>query len=408
MRPQIVHPNPEGSPQRNEPDFSLVLGGPLYQLYLRSRLARPPLQLLERRVVGISLICWLPLLLLSTFAGRLAAGVSVPFLRDPEVHIKLLLTLPILIAAELLVHGRIRKVVSQFRERNIIAAEDQPRFNTLVESAMRLRNSIKAEIGLFALVLAVGYWMWSGNLKLTVSSLNLSSWYAINQAGKLHLTAAGTYYALVSLTIFRFILLRWYFRLFIWYRFLWQVSSMPLHFNLYHPDRSGGLGFLSESLVALTPVFVAQSTVLAAVIYARILYAGDRLTDFKGEIGGSLLFFVLVMILPLGFFAAKLDRAGRKARIEFGALGSRYVEDFRDKWILDKGRAGEALLGTSDIQSLADLSNSYNVISTIGLLPVTKQALIRLVVAIAFPLLPLLMTMLPLSEIIKRVFKMVL
>lgn len=383
-----------------------MLGGPLYQLYLRTRLAQPPLKLLHRRMILIPLICWLPLLLLS--ASHLNSGVPVPFLRDPEVHIKLLLALPILIAVEVLAHIRIQKVVAQFRERDIISQEDQPHFERIVASAMRLRNSVAIELGLFAVVLAMGYWMWGQNLKLTVSSLSMSSWYAMNDGSRMRLTAAGSYYALVSLTIFRFILLRWYFRLFIWYRFLWDVRALPLHYNLYHPDRAGGLGFLSESLTAFAPVFVAQSTILAGVFYARILYAGDKLPDLTMEIVCAVLLFVLLLILPLGFFAVQLDRAARKARIEFGSLGSHYVDEFRDKWILGKGRGGEALLGTSDIQSLADLANSYQVVSGISLMPVTKQAFIRLVVAIVVPLLPLTLTVFPLSEIIKRLFKMVL
>jgi hypothetical protein len=40
------------SPLQETPDFSLVLGGPLYQLYLRTRMMRPPLDLLRRRIVG--------------------------------------------------------------------------------------------------------------------------------------------------------------------------------------------------------------------------------------------------------------------------------------------------------------------------------------------------------------------
>jgi uncharacterized protein (TIGR02444 family) len=72
-RPEIVPANPEGSHPRDDPDFSLVLGGPLYQLYLRARLAQPPLDLVTRRVVGASLICWLPLLLLAAFAAAQSA-----------------------------------------------------------------------------------------------------------------------------------------------------------------------------------------------------------------------------------------------------------------------------------------------------------------------------------------------
>src|SRR5579864_4314407 len=126
MRPEIVPANPEGNRPQDDPDFSLVLGGPLYQLYLRTRLARPPLELVTRRVTDISLICWLPLLLLAVFTGRFASGVSIPFLQDIEVHVKFLVVLPMLIAAEVLVDERISKIVAQFRERGIIAQEDKP------------------------------------------------------------------------------------------------------------------------------------------------------------------------------------------------------------------------------------------------------------------------------------------
>ena len=405
MRPEIVPANPEGSRLQEDPDFSLVLGGPLYQLYLRTRLARPPLELVTRRVVDISLICWLPLLLLAAFAGRFTSGVSIPFLQDIEVHVKFLVVLPMLIAAEVMVHDRIRKIVAQFTERGIVAPEDQPRFAEVIASAMRLRNSVLIELFLIAAVIAFGFLMWRGSFRLTLSAITVSSWYAIDESSGLHLTAAGSYYALVSLSILRFIQLRWYFRLFIWYRFLWQVRGLPLKFNLYHPDHAGGLGFLSASLIAFSPVFVAQSASLAAVIFTRIRYAGDRLPSFTLEIAGVLLFFVFAGVLPLTFFSIKLERAGRLAKIEFGVLASHYVNDFRAKWV--QGGVHSGLLGTPDIQSLADLANSYNVVNAMSLLPVTQRALVRLTLLIASPLLPLLLTVIPLSEIIKRLVKMI-
>ncbi len=51
------------------PDFSLVLGGPLYQLYLRTRLARAPIELLHRRIIAFVLITWVPLWLLTAIEG---------------------------------------------------------------------------------------------------------------------------------------------------------------------------------------------------------------------------------------------------------------------------------------------------------------------------------------------------
>ena len=399
-QPRIIT-SAQGTFRHDDQDFSLVVGGPLYQLYVRTRLARPPLDLLSRRVVSLSLICWLPLLVLAAVGGHLTRGVTVPFLRDPEVHIRFLLALPLLIASEVYVHQRMRAIAPQFLARGIVAPQDQGRFEKIVASAMRLSNSVIAEVILIVLVFSLGYWVWRQSFTLEVPT-----WYQVQDSAGLHLNTAGRWYAFVSLSIFRFILIRWYYRLFIWYRFLWQVRALPLHFNLYHPDRSGGLGFLSGSILAFAPVFVAQTMVVAGAIYSHILYEGDRLPSFRLEIAGILLFAVLVVVLPLGFFAPQLEEAGRRAKREFGTLASRYVDDFHRKWVEGGVRGGEPLLGTSDIQSLADLGNSFAVVNQIRLLPLTKEALVRLVVLIALPLLPLTLTMIPLDEIVRRLFKL--
>jgi hypothetical protein len=50
-------------------DLSLVLGGPLYQLWRRLYAAGPALELLARRMIGIPLVAWLPLLVLTAYDG---------------------------------------------------------------------------------------------------------------------------------------------------------------------------------------------------------------------------------------------------------------------------------------------------------------------------------------------------
>jgi hypothetical protein len=267
---------------------------------------------------------------------------------------------------------------------------------------MRLRNSVVIEIGLLILTVMVGAWTWRDILTLPVST-----WYAVNRGGGgLRLTPAGWFYAFVSLSIFRFFLFRWLFRIFIWYRFLWQVSRMPLHFNLYHPDHAGGLGFLSVGSLAIEPVFVAQSVVISSFIYAHILYDRQRLPDFKMEIATFVILALIVLILPLTFFAIKLEYAGRQAKGEFGTLASHYVDDFRKKWVEGGAAPGDPLLGTPDLQSLADLANSFAVVNQMRLLPLNKQAVIRIVVFLVFPFLPLFLTMFPLEEVLKSLFNL--
>jgi hypothetical protein len=384
---------------QSENDFSLSLGGPLYQMYLRTRLARPALDLVLRRVVSISLICWLPLLLLSLLAGRFLGGVSVPFLSDLEVHIKFLAVLPLLIAAELTVHRRLKVIVGQFFTRNIISPEDRSRFEEISDSIMHLRNSAVLEVILLLVAYSVAHWVWRTHV-----SLRTPTWYASPVGTETYFTAAGYWYAFVSMPLLRFIIFRWYFRLFLWYRFLWKVRSLPLHLNLFHPDRAGGLGFLTASIFAFSPVLVAQTLLLSGFIADRIWHAGANLLDFKMDILGVVVFLMLVVLTPLSFFLMHLLFAQRTAHREYGILASRYVDDFRRKWI--QHPETDPLLGTSDIQSLADLGNAHDVISEMRLLPFNKRAVIRLAVLLIVPLLPLLLTIMPLDQIIGRLLKL--
>jgi hypothetical protein len=195
-------------------DFSLVLGGLLFQLYRRTRLSGPALELVVRRLIVIPAIAWLPLLLLAALQGHIWRGVQVPFLVALETHVRLLVVLPLLIAAEVSVHDWSRSIIRQFLDRGIIASEDRPRFNDLVASALRVRNSVMLELLLIVLAFA-GPW---AALSLTP---DVSTWYGAWVDGHRQLRPAGYWAAWISLPILRFMLLRWYFRVFIWYRFAW-------------------------------------------------------------------------------------------------------------------------------------------------------------------------------------------
>jgi hypothetical protein len=86
-----THEHTSASTPTPAEDFSLVLGGPLYQMYLRTRLLRPPADLVQRRITALALVTWLPLLVLSIASGTAFGGLKVPFLVDLEVHTRFLL-----------------------------------------------------------------------------------------------------------------------------------------------------------------------------------------------------------------------------------------------------------------------------------------------------------------------------
>src|SRR5262249_2808088 len=113
-------------------DFSLVLGGPLFQLLRKSHLRGDGLELLHRRIVASALITWLPLLVLNTVSAGMGSAAQISFFHDIEVHVRFLIALPILIGAELLVHRRIRPLVRRFVEWRIVLPEDKAGFRKAI------------------------------------------------------------------------------------------------------------------------------------------------------------------------------------------------------------------------------------------------------------------------------------
>jgi hypothetical protein len=382
-------------------DLSLVLGGPLFQLFRRSHLTGDSLDLIYRRLLIITLVAWLPLLLLATLNSSAGNLARLSFLHDVEVHVRFLIALPILVAAELIVHERIRPVVRNFVERRIVLPEDLSRFQRAIESAIGLRNSIPVELGLLLVVYTVGLWFWHHRIRL-----DASTWYAM-PGGPWRLTPAGFWYVFVSIPVVQFLLLRWYLRLLIWFRFLWHVSRINLKLIPTHPDRSAGLGFLGKSAYAFGPLLFAQGSLLAGLVASRVLYRGESLQSFKLQVGGFIAFFVLAILGPLLMFTPQMARAKRKGLADYGVLAQRYIESFEQKWVLRNPARSEELLGTADLQSLADLANSYALVRDMRSVPFGLEDITRLAAATAAPLLPLLLTIFSPEELILRIIKTV-
>jgi len=382
-------------------DFSLVLGGPLFQLLRKAHLEGDHLELLPRRLLTVTLVAWLPLLLLSTFGSPVGNLGRLSFFHDVEVHVRFLIALPILIAAELIVHLRIRAVVSRFVDYRIVLPQDLPRFHRAIQSAIKLRNSIPLEAGLFLCIYAVGLWLWHSRI-----AINLSTWYAA-PGGRWHLTPAGFWYVFISIPILQFILLRWYLRFFIWFRFLWHVSRIDLNLIPTHPDRCAGLAFLGKSVYAFGPILFAQGTMLAGLVASRVLYRGESLLSFKLQIGGFIAFFVVAILGPLVMFTPRMAGVRRTGLAEYGQLAQQYVERFDQKWVHSDPAPSEELLGAADIQSLADLGNSFALVRDMRSVPFGLEDISRLAAVTAAPFLPLLLTIWSPEELILRIIKAV-
>jgi len=72
-----------------------------------------------------------------------------------------------------------------------------------------------------------------------------------------------------------------------------------------------------------------------------------------------------------------------------------------------RGPDGEAVIGSADIQSLADLNNSFDVIRTMHIVPFTKETIFQLAVITLIPFIPLTLTMISLEQLVDKILKAV-
>lgn len=387
------------------PDFSLVLGGPLFQLLMRLRLITPGLDLLKKRIIYITLLAWLPLLILSLIEGKAWGNVGVPFLYDIENQVRFLVALPLLIGAELLVHKQLRQLVGQFIDRDIITEQVLPSFKELMASAIKLRNSVTIELILLLLAFIGGHYLWNTVSIMETIASGTGSWYATTNSTGTHLSLAGYWYIFFSRPLFQFIAYRWYFRIFIWARFLWKSSRLDLNLIPTHPDRACGLGFLAMSSMLFAPLIMAHGVLFSGLIANSIFFAGTKLTDFMVLILGVVLFVQLIVLGPLCVFLPALMRAKRIGLFDYGVLASEYVSEFDSKWVRGGAVGDEQLMGSSDIQSLADLANSFQVIRDIRSIPFDKDTFIQVTLFVLIPILPLVLTMIPLEKLLNKFFE---
>lgn len=384
--------------------FSLVSGGPFNRLLGWLGLCDPELRQVARRCLAIAALTWMPLLLLSMLDGRAFGGAALPFLHDVEMASRLLVALPLLFAAEWLVHRRFPQSIGRFRERGLIPPGQEDSFDRLLEQARRAVVAPRLELALLVLVYAVGFFgVWRN-----VSDLGVDSWYVSVVDGVRSPRPAGWWLALVSLPLFQFVLLRWYFRMAVWWWFLWRLSRLDLRLQPLHPDRAGGLGFLAQLALAFTPLLMAQGVMAAAWIANRIVAHGAQLPEYRLDLLAAAVVTVLMVLGPLAFFAPMLSEAKRTGLSRYGLLSSRYAQDFERRWLRGPVGADDSPIGSSDIQSLADLGNAYANLKQMRVLPFGSRTALQLGIAMAAPVAPLLLTMVSVDELVRRVIQFLL
>jgi len=380
------------------PVLSLTDGGPGAALLKRLRLTYSELGAASPRTAIILVaVTWPPLCLLAVLQGLATGGTQLPFLHDIASHVRFLFAVPALALAEIPVGARLRRTAAQFVTAGLVPTTGEARFADVVADTIRFRDSRAAEL----VVLGAAYFGTYLSLH-SAPAHGLTTWY-IADGG---LTAAGYWYAFVALPIFQFLTFRWIYRMVVWARFLRQVSKLDLQLTPTHPDGAAGLGFLGKGAVAFAPVLLSLSAVMASGIAAAILFSGAKLQDYQQTYIALIVIALIIFAGPLLVFTPVLVALKHRSLQEYGALASRYTQLFQRKWIDHRDTTDEPLLGSADIQSLADLSTSYDLVRKMRAVPIELSDFIAIALAAVVPGLPLLATVMPVSDILKGVFRL--
>jgi hypothetical protein len=279
----------------------------------------------------------------------------------------------------------------------LVQEKDYAAFESGVRQARTLCDSLVAEAIIVGVVILSVIFMRVEYLG------SASTWQMLVSEAERTRTLAGWWYLLVGIPFFQFLLARWLWRFLIWSHFLWNLSKMDLRLVPTHPDLAAGLGFLSPAQAKYGIVVVLLSAVIAAKIGEEILYGGASLLDYKFIIGGYVVLMLIVLLAPLLVFTPKLFAVKRRGLLEYSSLANEYTQAFDRKWIRKEVPEGELLLGSADIQSLADLGNSFAFVRNMRTFPVDLNGVIPLIMATALPMLPLVLTVYPFDELVLKI-----
>jgi hypothetical protein len=375
--------------------FSLFNRGPLFDLTHRAGLAGPDNPGHPRLWLVVTAVAWLPLVLLSLAEGKAyGAPAGTTVLSDWGLTGRLLVGMPLLLAAQTRLDRLLAWVDDCFCATGLVSAEDHPRLDQVVLSTTRLASSTTAEIAILMLALVQ-----SSFLVYEAAAHGAMQWAFVDGSARL-LSRSGWWAVCVAMPLSTVVSIRWLWRIVLWWRFCWKVSRLRLRIVPSHPDGAGGLGFLNLSLMVFA---VAAAGMLASVsghFATRILAAGAGISDLQLQFLGGLLGTLIIFAGPLVLFTRTLARAKVAGIARYGALVCQQGQAFETRWLVP-GAGDAQSLAEPDFSARTDLNSVAQLVYEMRLTVFRGRHLLVLLGGAAAPSVPVAFLLVPAKEILQ-------
>jgi hypothetical protein len=374
-----------------------VLGGPLQRLGCRLGLVRGGTNTV-RLGLALGLLAWGVLMLLALLAGF---GPRIFSLSGVGVHVRFLVAIPLLFLCETLVAPRMAEFARNIVRSGLVPEPSLPALASDIRRVRRLKDSWLAEV--LVLLAAIGLPMIEMIIDLPGRT---GSWASILHSTGGRLTWMTGWYLAFCLPLFRFLVLRWLWRLGLWWYFLWCVQRLELRLVPTHSDGAAGLGYLEIVHESFAPLVLATSAVYSG-LFAEAISSGTMAFETLYSLVPMVMVATAALFIgPLFLFSRKLWLSRQTGMTEYMGMASRYVNAFDSRWIRDTEASGESQLGAADLQSLADLTNSVNVVRGMRSIPASQRLVVVLAASVILPLLPLVFLKYPVDQVVARLFQM--
>ena len=338
-------------------------------------------------LVGLT---WVPLAVLAFLGGVGKGPGGENFFKDIAAYMQLLLGLPLFVVAERIVSVHTREAAIQFVSTGAIRHQDVARLGKFHSTIERLRKSMTSDL----VCVAIAYFL-SVMTILPMLDDEKQTWHAYIPEGEIHevLSAAGWWELLIALPLLNYWWLRWIWKIILWSYYLFRMSRFRLRLLASHPDRTGGIGFLSDVQTRFGLVILAYGiTNVASTIAYKMAFEDATLGDHSvwGPLVGFVIGAPLLFTVPLFMFTKQLHRAKKRAVERYHRRAIERVIAFEQEWLEPRSHGKNDEPGESELIGLNNLNTVYEHLRKMRVVPFDARSFLELTMQTVGSLLPIL------------------
>lgn len=378
------------SPTPDVDSLFFLAGKSTFRSLEKLQLARENRLRTGRIALVLTILAWCPLLLLAAVEG-VAWGhrVQVPLLADFLPYGQLIIAIPVLVLGEITAGRRLALAAKEFQESGVLAPGSVSIFDGFLNRAISLGRGKPVDLVILMLTLGT----------TVVSIVEARDWLTGGwQVAGDGMTMAGWWYLVVSLSVLRFLELRWLWRALLWAWVLWRVAGLELVPKTMHPDRAGGLAFLGMTQASFGVLVFAFGIQLSCLAADAIVYRGADLTMYRGQIIAYLVASLVVLLAPLFVFSPKLTRAREEQLVILSGHGFRSAGNLGRRL---RSATWESDFPADEISGLADFGALYENARLMRPVPIDMRDVVMLVLAAVVPFVPLIFLVVPAGDVVR-------